>query len=111
MGITKTEKFTPQQNRIAILTKAIGHPARVAILQHLMKVEGCVCGDLVDALPLAQSTVSQHLKALKQVGILKGEVEGKNVCYCIDVEVWKEMKNIVNVFFNTFSCCDSSDCC
>ncbi|WP_162051447.1 ArsR/SmtB family transcription factor [Pontibacter pamirensis] len=84
MGLTKTEFFTESQNKTAMLLKALGHPARVAIIEHLLKVRTCICGDLVNELPLAQATVSQHLKELKSAGIIKGSVEGAAVCYCLD---------------------------
>ena len=84
MGTSKTENFTDQQNAIAILAKALGHPARVAIMDYLLKVDACICGDIVNELPLAQATVSQHLKELKNAGLIKGDVEGNTICYCID---------------------------
>jgi ArsR family transcriptional regulator len=84
MGVTKTEKFTEKQNQIAILAKALGHPARVAIIEYLMSVDTCICGDIVNVLPLAQPTVSQHLKELKSAGLIKGNIEGNSICYCID---------------------------
>ena len=84
MGITKTENFTENQNGIALLLKALGHPARVAIIEYLMSVNSCICGDIVNELPLAQPTVSQHLKELKNAGIIKGSISGNAICYCID---------------------------
>lgn len=84
MGITKTEFFTESQNRTAMVLKALGHPARIAIIEHLLKAKTCVCGDIVSELPLAQATVSQHLKELRNAGIIKGTVEGNAVCYCLD---------------------------
>lgn len=84
MGITKTNYFTEKENDTANFFKALGHPARIAILEHLLKVESCICGDLVDELPLAQATISQHLKELKNAGIIKGTVEGNSLCYCIE---------------------------
>ncbi len=84
MGATKTEHFTDKQNAIATLTKALGHPARIAIIEYLMQVDTCICGDIVNELPLAQPTISQHLKELKNAGLIKGNVEGNSVCYCID---------------------------
>ena len=84
MGATKTENFTDNQNAISILAKALGHPARVAIIEYLMKVDTCICGDIVNQLPLAQPTVSQHLKELKNAGLIKGSIEGNAICYCID---------------------------
>lgn len=84
MGATKTEHFTDQQNKIATLAKALGHPARIAIMEYLMSVDTCICGDIVNELPLAQPTVSQHLKELKNAGLIKGNIEGNAICYCID---------------------------
>lgn len=100
MGLAKTEMFTDEQNAIALFAKAFGHPARVAILQQLFKIEGCYCGDLVNEIGLAQPTISQHLKELKHLGLIKGNVEGTSVCYCIDLENWKKMKTIINPFLN-----------
>ncbi|HMI08545.1 MAG TPA: metalloregulator ArsR/SmtB family transcription factor [Flavobacterium sp.] len=84
MGATKTEHFTDRQNQIATLAKALGHPARIAIIEYLMEVDSCICGDIVNELPLAQPTVSQHLKELKNAGLIKGNIEGNAICYCID---------------------------
>ncbi|MFL5728401.1 MAG: ArsR/SmtB family transcription factor [Cytophagaceae bacterium] len=108
MGITKTDKFNVTQNRIARLAKAIGHPARIAILEVLLKRNMCICGDLVDELPLSQSTISQHLKELKEAGIINGEIEGTSVCYCIDEKVWKEAQKSLNKMFDSYkgnTCC------
>ncbi|PZO33734.1 MAG: transcriptional regulator [Flavobacteriaceae bacterium] len=84
MGATKTEHFTDRQNQIAVIAKALGHPARVAIIDYLLKVNECICSDIVNELPLAQPTVSQHLKELKNAGLIKGNIEGTSICYCID---------------------------
>ncbi|MCH3881277.1 MULTISPECIES: ArsR/SmtB family transcription factor [Tenacibaculum] len=100
MGITKSEIFTDQQNKIALYAKVFGHPARVAILQHLFKINACVCGDLVNEIGLAQPTISQHLKELKQLGLIKGSVEGTSVCYCVNSEKWSEMKKIMLQFLD-----------
>ena len=100
MGLTKTEMFTEQQNKIALFAKAFGHPARVAILQHLFRINACVCGDLVDEIGLAQPTISQHLKELKQLGLIKGNIEGASVCYCIDKENWGTMKEVMLRFLD-----------
>jgi DNA-binding transcriptional ArsR family regulator len=100
MGLAKTEIFSDQQNEIAGFAKVFGHPARVAILQHLFKINTCVCGDLVNEIGLAQPTISQHLKELKLLGLIKGSVEGTSVCYCINTEKWLEMKGILNQFLN-----------
>lgn len=98
MGLTKSEIFTDQQNKIATLAKAFGHPARVAILQHLFKIDSCICGDLVNEIGLAQPTISQHLKELKNLGLIKGSIEGTSVCYCIDQKVWEEMSYLLTNF-------------
>ena len=84
MGLTKSAHFTEQQNELANIAKALGHPARIAIVEYLLKVNTCICGDIVGELPLAQPTISQHLKELRSAGINKGSVEGASVCYCLD---------------------------
>lgn len=108
MGVTKTDNFNTTQNRIAKLAKALGHPARIAILEILLKRNTCICNDLVDELPLSQSTISQHLRELKDAGIIKGEIEGTSVCYCIDEKVWKEAQKAFNKMFDSFK---SVNCC
>lgn len=108
MGITKTDNFNTAQNRVAKLAKALGHPARIAILEVLLKRSTCICGDLVEELPLSQSTVSQHLRELKEVGIIKGEIEGTSVCYCIDEKVWKEAQKALNKMFDAYK---GTNCC
>ncbi|HET8885116.1 MAG TPA: metalloregulator ArsR/SmtB family transcription factor [Salinimicrobium sp.] len=109
MGISKTENFSKNQNDIALFAKVLGHPARVAILQHLFKINTCVCGDLVDVIGLAQPTISQHLKELKNLGLIKGTVEGTSVCYCINPENWTKMKTLLLHFLdqeiNQTECC------
>lgn len=102
MGLTKTENFTDQQNELAAIAKAIGHPARVAILQHLLKVDACICGELVAEIPLAQPTISRHLQELKAVGIIKGSISGTSVNYCIDAARWREVQAMFNGLFNTY---------
>lgn len=92
MGATKTEHFTSKQNSIATIAKALGHPARVAILEYLMKVDSCICGDIVNELPLAQPTISQHLKELKNAGLIKGNIEGNAICYCVDEKTTVRME-------------------
>jgi len=92
MGASKTEHFTNKQNEIATLAKALGHPARIAILEYLTTVDTCICGDIVNELPLAQPTVSQHLKELKNAGIIKGSIEGTAICYCIDESVLEKLQ-------------------
>ena len=91
MGATKTEHFTEEQNEIAMLAKALGHPARIAIIEYLANVDSCICGDIVKELPLAQPTVSQHLKELKNAGLIKGNIEGNSICYCIDENILKKL--------------------
>lgn len=108
MGATKTEHFTEQQNRMANIAKALGHPARIAIIEYLMKVNECICGDIVNELPLAQPTVSQHLKELKNAGIIKGNIEGNSICYCID----EKTIEVLNLYFsNIIKTVSSSKCC
>ncbi len=99
MGVTKTEIFTEEQNNLAITLKALAHPARIAILQYIIKQNTCICNDLVEQLGLAQATVSQHLKELKSIGIIKGNIEGTSVCYCINEIVWQQVKKELNTFF------------
>jgi|SRR5690242_5881605 len=93
MGATKTDHFTSKQNAIATLAKALGHPARVAIVEYLIKTDACICGDIVNELPLAQPTVSQHLKELKNAGLIKGSIEGNAICYCIEEKAIEKMQN------------------
>ncbi|WP_426429999.1 ArsR/SmtB family transcription factor [Winogradskyella sp. HB-48] len=100
MGLTKSEIFTDTQNKIASLAKAFAHPARVAILHQLFKTNTCICGDLVEEIGLAQATISQHLRELKNLGLIKGNIEGTSVCYCIDEVKWAEMKTILISFFD-----------
>ena len=109
MGITKTEIFSARQNRLATILKAIAHPARIAIIQHLVKAEHCICGDLVDELGLAQATISQHLKELRNIGIIKGCVEGTSTSYCINEKVWQQVKKELENFFVAYSA--KNDCC
>ncbi|GAB3758912.1 ArsR/SmtB family transcription factor [Spirosoma pomorum] len=108
MGLTKTEVFTEHQNRIAELAKAFAHPARVAILQLLIERKACICGDLVDELDLAQATVSQHLKELKRIGIIQGEINPPRVCYCINPPVWEEARQVFGALLDApvkANCC------
>ncbi len=110
MGTSKTEIFTEQQNLLAKYAKALSHPARIAIVQHLMNTNACVCGDIVNEIGLAQATVSQHLKELKKIGIIQGTVEGTKVCYCLDTNSWNELNAILGDFISKIvkkknSCC------
>ena len=110
MGATKTEEFTLADITIARYAKALGHPARIAILRILLERTSCICGDIVEELPLSQSTVSQHLKELKEAGLIKGDIEGKKVCYCIDGQAWKEAQQLLQVLFGKYKPCDTSCC-
>lgn len=109
MGLTKTEIFTEEQNQLAIMLKALAHPARIAILQQIIKTNACVCGSLVDELGLAQATISQHLKELKNAGLIQGTIEGVSVCYCIEPEAWKLLHKEMNLFFGSYT--DPGKCC
>lgn len=109
MGITKAEEFSVKDNRLARIAKAMSHPARVAILRLLAERKTCICGDIVDELPLSQSTVSQHLKELKESGLIKGDIEGASVCYCIDTDNIKkasaELVDLFNALKKSAKCC------
>ncbi len=109
MGITKSTQFTKNQNRKAELYKALGHPARIAIIEFVINQDSCVCGDIVDEIPLSQSTISQHLKELKKVGIIKGDIEGVKTCYCIDDKVWSELDDVSRLFMSSYS--EKDKCC
>jgi DNA-binding transcriptional ArsR family regulator len=109
MGSTKAEEFSVKDNRVARYAKALSHPARIAILRLLLQKQACICGDIVDELPLSQSTVSQHLKELKEAGLIKGEIEGVRICYCIDEKEWKQAKQYLNSLFDEFV--PASRCC
>lgn len=109
MGATKSYEFSVKENKLAKYAKALAHPARVAILKLLANKATCQCGDLVDELPLSQSTVSQHLKELKEAGLIQGEIEGAKVCYCIDEKEWKTAQAWINQLFDTHK--GGSNCC
>jgi DNA-binding transcriptional ArsR family regulator len=109
VGLTKSEEFTVKENKIACYAKALAHPARIAILQFLIKKQSCFCGDIVDELPLSQSTVSQHLKELKSVGLIKGEIEGAKTCYCIDEKEWEHAKQYLKTFLDNYI--PANNCC
>jgi predicted transcriptional regulator len=109
MGLTKTEIFTDEQNRLAIMVKALAHPARIAILQHLVKTNTCVCGSIVEELGLAQATISQHLKELKNAGLIQGTIEGVSVCYCIEPKAWELLHTELDAFFASYI--NSGKCC
>jgi len=109
MGLTKSEIYTKEQNKIAAMAKVIGHPARVAILQHLLKVHECICGDLVDVVGLSQPTISQHLKEMKQIDLISGSIDGTKVCYCINKKTYEQIRDMFSkVFGQNLS---DKDCC
>ena len=109
MGITKSEIFTEKQNKMATMLKALAHPARIAIIEHLINSQTCICGDLVEELGLAQATISHHLRELKTAGIIKGTVEGASICYCIDEKIWKQFKDQTQKFFVSYEV--KNNCC
>lgn len=96
MGITKTDNFTAKQNEIANQLKALAHPARIAIIEHLLKVNSCICNDIVNEINLAQPTISQHLKELKQADLIRGSIDGKSICYCINEKTFSQLTSYVN---------------
>ncbi len=110
MGLVKSEIFTDQQNVLSNYAKVLGHPARIAILQHIFKSNSCICGDLVEEIGLAQATISQHLKELKRLELIQGNIEGTSVCYCINPEKWTNMKNLLFDFLNQ-DLNSESNCC
>lgn len=109
MGLTKTEIFTEEQNQLSALLKAMAHPARIAILQRILKSNTCICGDLVEELGLAQATISQHLKELKNAGIIQGAIEGVSICYCIEPKMWKFLQKQLGDFFSAYK--GEQNCC
>lgn len=108
MGITKKEYFSEKQNEIALLAKALGHPARIAIMEYLIRMDSCICGDIVNELPLAQPTISQHLKELKNADLIKGTIEGNAICYCVNQ---KKIKKFINYFSKFTSHLREKSCC
>ena len=110
MGATKTDHFTDKQNELAIIIKALAHPARIAIVEYLLTVNTCICGDIVNELPLAQATISQHLKELKNAGLKQGNIEGNAVCYCINPKIFKKLEKLMDELFKSIkkqknTCC------
>lgn len=100
MGVTKTELFNEKKNKLAVMFKVLAHPARLAILQYILNQNACICNDLVEELGLAQATISQHLKELKNSGLIQGTIDGKSVCYCINEEVWNDFSEEFKGFFS-----------
>jgi DNA-binding transcriptional ArsR family regulator len=107
MGITKTQIFNAKQNELATIFKVLSNPARIAILQYISSQKSCICNDIVDEIGLAQPTISQHLKELKSIELIQGEIDGKKICYCINLKKWKKVQDLLNSFFDKtkFNCC------
>jgi ArsR family transcriptional regulator len=107
MGITKTQIFDKKQNELATIFKVLANPARIAILQYISSQRACICNDIVEEIGLAQPTISQHLKELKSINLIEGEISGKKVCYCINLKKWDEIQDLLNSFFDKtkFNCC------
>ena len=110
MGLSKTAEFTQADVTVAKYAKALGHPARIAILRILLERQSCICGDIVEELPLSQSTVSQHLKELKDAGLITGDISGKKICYCIDAQAWKQAQQLLQVLFANYTACNTNCC-
>ncbi len=108
MGLIKSEAFTKSDNELAMWAKALAHPARIMILRYLMETRSCICGELVDVLPLSQSTVSQHLKELKDAGLIKGQISGTSTCYCIDEKRFFRARERLTSFLNSYA---GQECC
>lgn len=111
MAVTKAKLFSISQKRAAEFMKALAHPARIAIMELLADRNTCICGDLTDELPLAQSTVSQHLKALKKTGLIKGEIDGVKTCYCLDEEGVEEFETLLLPFIRNMTTKTDKNCC
>ncbi len=111
MGITKTSGFTNETNDLAIVFKALGHPARIAIVQYLLKQKKCICGDIVNELPLAQATISQHLRELKSTGIINGTIEGTSICYCLNLDLLKQLNVTIKSWILDDHTFEEKKCC
>ncbi len=107
MGTTKTQIFNERQNELASTFRVLANPARIAILQYISTQKACICNDIVDEIGLAQPTISQHLKELKSIDLIEGEIDGKKVCYCINLNRWNEIQVLLNEFFDQtkINCC------
>ncbi len=107
MGVTKSQIFSTRQNELARTLRVLGHPARIAILEFISDQKSCICKEIVEEVGLAQPTISQHLKELKSIGLIKGEIEGKKVCYCLDSDKWNSIQESLNKFFDqtSINCC------
>ncbi|MGB5237207.1 MAG: metalloregulator ArsR/SmtB family transcription factor [Flavobacteriaceae bacterium] len=107
MGITKSQIFNDQQNQLAGIFRVLSNPARIAILEYIGSKKACICNDIVEEIGLAQPTISQHLKELKSIQLIEGEIEGKKICYCINLNRWNEIQDFLNEFFNN----TKTNCC
>ncbi len=111
MGISKTNLFSTEQNELANIAKVLAHPARIAIIEHLIKANACINGDLVQELGLAQATISQHLRELKEIGIIRGSIEGSSMSYCINTSKWNEIRNQIDLWFSKYDSESAKTCC
>jgi ArsR family transcriptional regulator, arsenate/arsenite/antimonite-responsive transcriptional repressor len=111
MAVHKKEEFTQKEQGLAEFAKAIAHPARIAILKVLAQRNECICGEIVEILPLAQSTVSQHLKELKNAGLIKGTIDGPRTCYCINWNAFEKFNTEFNLLFDTLKIKNEKACC
>lgn len=111
MAVHKKQAFTQKEQDLAEFAKAIAHPARIAILKVLAQRNECICGEIVEILPLAQSTVSQHLKELKNAGLINGTVDGPRNCYCINWNAFEKFSTEFNFLFNTLKVKNEKSCC
>lgn len=111
MGVTRSELFTDAQNELALAAKVLAHPARIAIIEFLLQSNSCINGELVNKLGLSQATISQHLRELKEAGILQGSIEGTRVNYCINPIRWTQIQDKFHGFFNRFQPPSSNECC
>lgn len=109
MGVTRTDLFTQEQNELADLARVLGHPARIAILEHLLKAKSCINSDLVEEIGLAQATISQHLQELKKAGLIQGSIDGTRMCYCIDPANWQKAQERIQSLFDLFP--SDPNCC
>lgn len=105
MAVSKKDEFTQEEIWLADVAKTLSHPARIRILKILTEIDSCMVGTIVDKLPLAQATVSQHLKELKRVGLIEGEIDGPKICYCVDSKNLQRAKNALDKLFNKIGCC------
>lgn len=109
--ISKESQFDPSMQEVSKVAKALSHPARIEILKVLAKQKECMCGDIVNIIPLAQSTVSQHLKFLKAAGLIKGKIDGPKVCYCLNPEKMEKFRDGINDLISAVIRAEEVECC